>query len=180
MKRLPLITILALALAVVGSGSYAAAQTTAGGKIGYVNLSRLFDEYYKTKQYDQVLQDKQGKIKTDLESRVEKIKETQGKLNLLSADKKGDIEKQLEQMKGDFDKYQQDQAQTFTKERNEKIREILLEIEGIVKDFAGKEGYSVILNDRVLIFGDQTMDVTEQVLKKLNAAAPAKAAAGKK
>ena len=56
----------------------------------------------------------------------------------------------------------------LTKERNEKIREILLEIEKIVSDYAEKEGYEIILNDRVLIYGNQNKNLTENILAILN------------
>jgi len=38
-----------------------------------------------------------------------------------------------------------------------------------------KNGYAVILNDRVLIYGAPSYDVTEEILKVLNAPAPEKA-----
>ena len=43
-----------------------------------------------------------------------------------------------------------------------------MEIEKNVSDFAKKEKYDVILNDRVLIYGSEQMDVTDHVLKILN------------
>ena len=51
---------------------------------------------------------------------------------------------------------------------NEKIREILLEIEKVVSDFAVKENYDIILNDRVLIYGNPVQDLTEDILTILN------------
>ena len=78
-------------------------------------------------------------------------------------------------MKADLLEFDRLKKTDLTKERNEKIREILLEIEKIVSDFAEKNGYSVILNDRVLIYGAPGYDVTEEILKVLNAPAPEKA-----
>ena len=55
------------------------------------------------------------------------------------------------------------------KKRNEKIREILLEIEKIVSAYAEKEGYDMIFNDRVLIYGAPVLNITQTVLDQLNA-----------
>jgi Skp family chaperone for outer membrane proteins len=45
----------------------------------------------------------------------------------------------------------------------------LLEIEGVVKDYAQKEKYDIILNDRVLIYGAESFDLTKTILDLLNA-----------
>ena len=72
-------------------------------------------------------------------------------------------------MKGDAQEFVSQEQSNLTKERNEKIREILLEIEKKVSDFAEKEHYDIILNDRVLIYGDPAKNITEQILTILNA-----------
>ena len=83
-------------------------------------------------------------------------------------------EKNGDKLKSDLLEYDRQQKADLTKERNEKIREILLEIEKIVSDYAAAQNYSMILNDRVLIFGEKTLDVTEPILKKLNESQPKK------
>jgi outer membrane protein len=144
------------------------AHAQAKDKIGYVDLSRLFDEYNKTKEYDKVLEEKTAQFEKERNVMIEKIKEAQGKLSVLAEDKKGDVEKDVEKMKNDLIEFDRQKKTDLTKDRNEKIREILLEIEKIVSDYAEKQGYMLILNDRVLIYGAQNMDLTEQILKNLN------------
>ncbi len=139
-----------------------------GSKIGYVDLSRLFDEYYKTKQYDKILEQKHNEFTKKEQEKMDKIKEAQGKLAIMNDDQKAELEKQIDKMKQDLMEFDRQQKTNLTKERNEKIREILLEIEKVVSNFAKANGYSIILNDRVLIYGAQNLDLTEQVLKILN------------
>ena len=154
--------------AFVLTSAHAAGKDVLSPKIGYVDLSRLFDEYYKTKEYDKVLEKKHNEYTKEAEAKMAKIKEAQGKLALMNDEKKTELEKQIDQMKKDFIEFDRQEKTTLTKERNEKIREILLEIEKVVSGFAESNGYSVILNDRVLIYGAQNLDLTEQVLKILN------------
>ena len=137
-------------------------------KLAFVDLSRLFDEYYKTKDYDVVLEGKQKDFEKARNTKIDAIKESEGKLSLLAEDKKTVAEKDVEKLKSDLLEYDRQQKADLTKERNEKIREILLEIEKVVSDYAAAQNYSMILNDRVLIFGEKTLDVTEPILKKLN------------
>ena len=152
----------------------------AAPKIGFVDLSRLFDEYYKTKEYDKVLEAKNNNFEKARNEKVEKVRDAQQKLSVLADDQKKKAEEDIEKLKSDLMEFDRQNKQDLTKERNEKIREILLEIEKIVSDYAQKESYSVILNDRVLIYGNQTLDLTAQILQKLNEGHPTAPASDKK
>ncbi len=164
MKKLRILSVLVFFSMMMVSGGYAQAE----GKIGYVDLSRLFDEYHKTKEYDKVLETKHGELEKIGKEKIEKIQESESKLALLKEDQKASLEEELNVMKGEAQEFVQQEQTNLTKERNEKIREILLEIEKIVSDFAEKEGYDIILNDRVLIYGDPAKNLTEQILTILN------------
>jgi outer membrane protein len=137
-------------------------------KIGFVNLSRLFDEYGKTKDYDAKLETRHKDFENSRNERIEKIREAQGKLALLAEGKKSELEIQIEDMKAELLEYDRQMKADLTKERNDKIREILLEIESKVSEYAQKENYSLILNDRVLIYGAKSIDLTEELLKILD------------
>lgn len=154
-----------LVMGVVMSATSGFAQES---KIGFVNLSRLFDEYSKTKDYDAKLEVKHKNFEDARNQRIEKIRESQGKLALLAENKRAELEVDIENMKADLLEFDRQMKADLTKERNDKIREILLEIENKVSEYAQKEKYSLILNDRVLIYGAKTIDLTEELLKILN------------
>ena len=157
----------------LGTITEAYAADVSMGKIGYVDLSRLFDDYYKTKDYDSVLEAKSKDFEGARNTKIDAIRDSQSKLNVLAEDKKADQQKEIDKLKADLLEYDRQKKTDLTKERNEKIREILLEIEKIVSTFAQKNAYTYIFNDRVLIYGDKTMDLTEQILKILNENQPA-------
>ncbi|MCK5178614.1 MAG: OmpH family outer membrane protein, partial [Candidatus Omnitrophica bacterium] len=96
------------------------------------------------------------------------IKESESRLALLKEDQRVSLEDSIDMLKGEAQEFVRQEQTNLTKDRNEKIREILLEIEKVVSDFAVKEGYEVILNDRVLIYGDPAQDLTEDILIILN------------
>lgn len=158
-----------IVLLIGGLVSPCLAQAKEGDKIAYVDLSRLFDEYYKTKEYDKVLEEQHKGFESQRNVMIEKIREEQSKLGLLTEDKKAKADESIEKLKAELLDFDREKKADLTKNRNEKIREILLEIEKVVSDYAEKEKYSLILNDRVLIYGDQTMNLTEPILSILNA-----------
>jgi len=165
MKHLKMIVIVALLLAVCAPNVWAAPKA---GKIGYVDLSSLFDKYHKTIEYDKNLEVKHNEFETQSKEKLEKIREAQGKLAALKEKEKAKLEEEIEKMKEELLEFDRQIKTDLTKVRNEKIREILLEIEKVVSDYAAKEKFSVILNDRVLIYGDETLDVTQEILTILN------------
>ena len=142
-------------------------------KFGYVDLSHLFDDYYKTKEYDKVLEAKNSEFEKESNAKLDKIREAQSKLSLLKEQEKAKLEEDIEKMKNELLEYNKQKKADLSKDRNEKIREILLEIEKVASEYAQKEKYDLILNDRVLIWGDKSNDLTEPILKILNGNKPA-------
>ncbi len=148
------------------------AQGAAGGglkKIGVMDLSKVFDNYQRTKDYDAVLEGKTKDYEKARNEKIDKIKESQNKMALLKDDEKEKVTKDLDAMRNELATFDQAQQTDLKKQRDDKIREILLEIEKTTSDFAKKEKYDIIFNDRVLVYGAEGMDVSTQVLEILNA-----------
>jgi Skp family chaperone for outer membrane proteins len=137
-------------------------------KMGYLDLSKTFDNYEKTKEYDAVLETDHKKYEEERNKKIEELREKQGKLAVLKEEEKPKFEEEIEALRAQILETDRDKKTEMTKQRDEKIREVLLEIEGVVSDFAKKEGYSMIFNDRVLVYSDEMFDVTDKVLKILN------------
>ncbi|MFH1458593.1 MAG: OmpH family outer membrane protein [Candidatus Omnitrophota bacterium] len=140
----------------------------AADKFAYVDLSRIFSEYGKTKDYDKILTDKENVYSTDREKKVNEIKQFQDKLNLLSEKeketKKGDLETRIKTLQ-EFDREKQTDLR---KEQDERMKEILKDIEEVVKQYSEKEGYTLVFNDRVLVYQNKTMDITDKVIEILS------------
>ncbi len=139
-------------------------------KVAFIDLSKLFDSYEKTKEYDAVLEKAHKAYETTREEKLTQIQEATGKLALMKAEEKENLQSEIDTMKKSLMEFDQAQRTDLAKQRDEKIREILLEIEKTVSDFAKKEKYDLILNDRVLIYGNETLNITDQVLTILNEA----------
>jgi Skp family chaperone for outer membrane proteins len=144
------------------------------GKVAYVDLSRMFDEYEKTKAYDKVLEADNTKFQEERNKKIDKIKELQGKLAVLKDEEKAKAEKDMETLKNEVLEFDRTKRTDLTKARDEKVREILLEIEKLTSEYAKKENITYVLNDRVLVYGAEGMNITEAILKALNDAYKAK------
>ena len=165
MKKISLIGVAFLFIFFMPANVYAQSEVK---KIGFLDLSKMFDNYEKTKEYDKVLEKEHAAYEADRNAKIEKLKEKQGKLALLKEEEKEKMQKEIEDLRNALRQFDKDQQVELTKKRDEKIREILLEIEKFVSEYAKKDKFDMILNDRVLIYGNETMDITDQVLKGLN------------
>ena len=166
MKGFKVFLVIGVAILFFVTSGYA--QTAAGIKIAYVDLSRVFDEYSKTKDYDAALEKKQTEYEQEHRDRLQKIKDAEGKLAILKEEERNKLQAQIDKDKVDLLAFDRQKQTDLKKERDEKIREILSEIEKVVKDFSEKDGYSLILNDRVLIYGHDSLNVTSPIIKLLN------------
>lgn len=137
-------------------------------KIGYIDLAKVFDEYNKTKTVDKALEEKGKAKEAERQKLVDEIRKLRDEQSILSD--KAKQEKQAvidEKMKAlqDFDRKTRDE---LIKERNEAVSGILQDIEKVVTNYAKKEGYDILLNSRMLLYGAPELDITNEILKRLN------------
>jgi len=176
--------------------STASAQT----KIGTVDLRKLFDNYWKTKQADAALKDRASDMEKEHKNMVDdwkKAKEdyqtllTDANNQALSADerdkRKKSAEDKLKYIKDTEDtigQYER-QARTTLDEQRRRMRDnILTEIRNVLTAKAKESSCSIVVdiasesvnNTPVVLYTDNSNDLTEKVLSQLNAGAPADAA----
>lgn len=140
----------------------------AAEKFAYVDLSRLFGEYEKTKSYDKDLSVKENAYTSEREKKVGGIKKLQDKMSLLKEEekeaKRGELENQLRALQ-DFDR---DKQTDLRKEQDEKMKEILKDIEDAVKVYSKSQGFTMVFNDRVLVYQEKSLDITDKIVEILN------------
>jgi len=157
-----------LGLAVMFGLMATGASMADGLKIAFVDLSKVFDGYQKTKEFDAVLQTQGEAFQKERDAMVQKIQDAQSKLALMSDAEKTSMQADIDKQKDAVVAYDKEKRTELAKKRDDKVHEILTEIQGIVADLAKKEGYTYVLNDRVMIYGDPQYNVTDEVLKTLN------------
>lgn len=146
----------------------------AADKLAYVDLSRLFADYGKTKEYDKALNDKESAYTAERDKKVSELKQLQDKMNLLSDKEKEAKKGELETKAKAFQDYDRQKQTDLRKEQDEKMKEILKDIEVAVKQYAEQDGITLVFNDRVLVYQTKTLDITDKVMEILNKSYPAK------
>ena len=137
-------------------------------KMGYVDLAKVFDEYKKTKDSEKNL-DEQAKAKEAVrKGMVDELRKMKDEQALLSdkakAEKQAAIDAKLKILQ-DFDRKTRDD---LLKQRNDLLGGIMKDIDKVVADYAKENGYDLVLNYRMLLYGAPQYDMTTEVLNRLN------------
>ena len=157
-----------LAIAFLATASNLALAANSAEKIGYVDVARIFDEYKKTQDLDKILEDKSSRKQVERDRMVKDIRKLKDESELMSESarekKQDEIEAKIKKLQ-DFDRDARDELQ---RERDKMAKEILKEIDETIQGLGSKEGYTVILNERMLLYYDQANSLTDRVLNSLN------------
>jgi outer membrane protein len=173
------------------SGS-AVAQT----KIATVNLKTLFDNYYKTKLAQAAIQERASELDKDYRSMADDLQkgsaeykkllesvddpaistEERAKRKQAAADKL----KQLQESKTAMEQFERQAQSTISDQRMRMRNDILAEIKKAVADKATAGDCTLVLDTAaqtvdetpVIVFSGGENDLTDEVLKQLNAGAP--------
>jgi outer membrane protein len=168
-----------LAMGVVVSGLLSPVCCLSAGaqelKIGYVNLAKVFDNYVKTKALDANLEKKGKQKESELEGRVNELKALRQGLELLSDEAREAKAREIEQKADDLQRFRNATARDLRRERDKIAKELLLEIQQGLEEYAKANGFSVILDSQSLLYGQGALDVTEDVLALLNGRGSGKA-----
>lgn len=137
-------------------------------KIAYFDLAKVFDNYPKTREFDAVLQKEGQRFEETRNTMLSKIRDEQNKLDLMRDSEKTKLKDVIAQDKNKVIAFDQEKRTELAKRRDEKLREILSEIQKAAAAIAHRDGYDIVLNDRVLIYADPGMNITNEVMKSLN------------
>jgi len=189
MKRAILIAAVAAGLAVEG--------WTAEMKIGTVNLAKCFEDYYKTKQADSTLKEsgdayvkERQALITDFQKLTEERNKLVDEMNKpeLAAEKKAEKQKEAEAKLAELRK-QNEQIQEFDRVRRAQLDDnrrrmqagIVKEITEQINKIARAQNFTLIFDSSgvsmnttpVLVFAEERLDITIEVIRELNKNQPA-------
>ena len=145
-----------------------ASSVFADMKMATIDLSRAFDEYEKTKQSDKVLEGKGNEKKAERDKKVTEIKKLKGEMDLLSDEGKQEKQAMIDQKVKELQQFDREVRDGLRGERDQMVREILKDIDQVIQEYGNEQGYTIILNDRVLLYKDKNLDLTEEIIKRLN------------
>ena len=169
------------------------------GRIATVDLRKLFDNYWKTKQADAALKDRAADIEKEHKTMLDDWKKAKDEYQNLLGEANNQtlsVEEREKRKKSAEDKFKQikesedsitqyeRQARTTLDEQKKRMRDsIVEEIRTTVNGKAKAAGYALVIdtaaesanNTPIVLYSNNENDMTEAVLAQLNAAAPAEA-----
>jgi len=188
MKKVPILN-LALAVLVAGSitackqgpttpAAPATAATSIDNKneIVYINSDTLSKNYTYVKDMDKRLTTKSDAAKADLQSKGEafqrEVAEYQKNANTMPADQRQTTEQRLQREQQQLQSYQQNASAEVQNEQSAEMGKLYDKISDFIKAYAKEKGYKMVLtyskNNTSMLYGDPSLDVTADVVKRLN------------
>jgi outer membrane protein len=148
-----------------------------GAKVAYVVLQRIANESADGRVATTRIQALQQKKATELNERNKQLTGLQAKLekegSVMSASASADLQKQIEKLNVDVQRFTQD-AQAEVQELQQQLQqEFQQRLEPVIQAVAGEMGLHFVFNgpDAGLVWADQALDISGEVIKKLDLAA---------
>lgn len=163
-------------LLVLGFGTLLSHAQTASTKIGYADVDYIFSQLPEAKQIDTELKSTQTQLKNQIDAKYQdfqkKLADYQANLNTMLDAVRQNTERELQQMQQNIEKLQQDAQTTIQAKQNQLMEPVYKKVGKGIEDVAKENGYTFILNQQiggldVILYGDETMDISDLVLKKL-------------
>ena len=136
--------------------------------IGYIDLAKIFDQYEKTKDSDKNLEVEWQGRQSEIKALREEITRLKDELEVLSEDAKAKKQEAIDSKIKDLQNFTKEIQDELTGERNEIVRKILEDIDTIINQYGKSNGYDLILNERVLLYRTEGLDLTGEIVKILN------------
>lgn len=164
-------------LAVFGLITFASqAQTAAPTKVGYADVDYIFTQMPEAKQIEAELKSMEAQLKGQIEAKIKKFQ-----TELADYQKNGqamidavrqNTERELTQQQQNIEKLQQDAQTTIQNKNTQMMTPVYDKVGKAIEAVAKENGFSFILNQQiggldVILYGDEKMDISDLVLKKM-------------
>lgn len=186
---------LALPLAVLAALAFLPATASAQSvtiRIGTVDMKKVFDSYYKTKDAESKINEARNNAKKELEERMDTAKKVLEEVKKLDEDiSKPELSKEAKEQKGKIRGEKASELQTMDREirefqssREKQLQEqsvrmrggIVDEINKVVTDKVKADGYDIVFDRSgpslngvpILLYAKESYDFTNDVVSALN------------
>src|SRR5215470_18720649 len=177
--------------------SWMSGSALAQGRIATIDLRKVFDNYWKTKQADAALKDRAADMEKEYKNMDEDWKKSKQDYQTLlnsandqnvSLDEREkrkktaeDKLKAIKETEDTISQYERQSRSTLDEQRRRMRDNILVEIRNVLNARAKSASYGLVVdtaaesvnNTPIVLYFNNDNDVTEEILKALNSGAPA-------
>ena len=168
--------VLLIVLVAAAFASQAQTQTTAAVKVGYADVDYIFSQMPDAKRIDTELKSLQTQLKNQIDTKAQEFQKKLADYNANAANMldavRANTERELQQLQQNLEKLQQDAQANIQKKQTDLMEPVYKNVGKAIEDVAKENGFTFILNQQiggldVILYGDEKMDVSDMVLKKL-------------
>jgi outer membrane protein len=142
-----------------------------GQKIGVVDYGKIFQQMPETKAAEQTMGAARNQANAELgKMQGELQKAGQAYMKQKQKTGKADVakEKELQGKEEGLRKIAAEKSNALAKKEQELVTPIRQKIDGAVESIAKKDGFNMILDKNIRVYGDTQSDITFKVLDQLN------------
>jgi outer membrane protein len=164
----------AILAVIVATGIMSTSVFAAELKLGYIDMQRALNGSEQGKEAKEQLATKVKKYQDEINVKQEDLKKLKDELEkqgmLLSDSTRASKERDYQNKLKDFQRFTKDAQDELQGKDEELTRRILEGMEKVIKEYGRNNGYTFIFvkNDSLLLFVDEKVDLTEEVLKLFN------------
>ena len=135
--------------------------------IAYVDVAEVFDNYQKTKDQDLALKNVGEQKEKERAALVKAIRGLEDEMSLLAKEARQQKQEQLIEKKRQLEDFDREIRRQLGEGREKVVREIFQDIDATIAAYGKEKGYDFILNDRVLLYRNPTLNITKAILEVL-------------
>jgi outer membrane protein len=142
------------------------------GKIGYVDVKKIFDNYDEAKKTEEAFKKEVDEAQKNLDKLQEEVKKMQEdyekKKGMMKPDEQTKKENELKVKIQELSKKWMETKQKLDDRGKELENQIFEDIKKAIADYAKKNGFSMVVDSRLILYGESAVDLTNEVIKLLN------------
>jgi outer membrane protein len=148
------------------------AQAEERANLGYLDLNRVVQAVAKqTPEYEDLNKELE-KRQAEIERRAAEIDKLKDELKanrvIWSEEKSREQEKLIRDKEDDLKVYSEGAQRFRDVEENKILRRLLPDIAKVVKQVGERDGYSMIFEKRILLYGSPSFDLTDTIIKEMS------------
>ncbi len=141
----------------------------ANENIRFININHIVNNSNAGKSLNKIIEDKNDKIKSELDKITSTLKKRKDKIlsqkNILKKEEFDKLVQNYEDELKSFNSIRTKKTAEFNSFRINSQKKIIDLMNPIIEDFLNKESIQILLQKDKIIFGDDKLDITNEILK---------------
>jgi len=146
--------------------------SSANENIRFININYIVNNSEAGKTLNKIIENKSEKITSELNDLGKKIENKKNKIisqkNILKKDEYEKLVKTFDEEVKKYNNIRKKKNEDFNKLRIKSQKKIIETLNPIITSFLKKESIQILLQKDKIIFGDEKLDITEEILKIFN------------